>query len=303
MKKVAKEPPFKRFMFNFMCSLSLFVQRISPEKGIAFAKKLFKGVHSNLVGSDLRCIISGGGHVLPETLRVINAIGYYTLCGFGMTEVGISSLELRKDLDKRISGCVGVPVKTIEYKIQPFNNENPDLGELFIRGESVHSGTVSGGVLAPARLDPEGWYATGDIGRIHEGALYIEGRIKEVIINESGENVYPDELEDYFSSLPGVAQYSVLGVSNGTKYEDITLVLETSQKSEDEQMKILADKIYKVNTTLPVYKKIKTVLISHESLPLANGIKVKRQALKKNIEEGHGNYTKLDMKQLKALKE
>lgn len=300
-KKLSREKAIKRFMFNVMCSLSLLVQKISPEAGISFAKKMFKSVHSNLVGSDIQCIICGGGHVPPETLRVINALGYYTVCGFGMTEVGISSLELRKDVKYRLMGCVGVPVESIEYKIEPIDNANPNVGELFIRGESVHSGTVHGGKINPPRLNEEGWFATGDIGRLEKNALYIEGRLKEVIINESGENVYPDELEDYFSSVPGVSQYCVLGVSNGTKYEDIALVLEVPS-IDDEGKKILADKIYKINSSLPVYKKINTVFIAHEALPLSNGIKVKRQALKKSIEEGAGNFTRLDMKQIKALK-
>jgi len=116
-KKLAREKAIKRIMFNFMCSLSLLVQRIAPEAGIAFAKKLFKGVLSNLVGPDIQLIICGGGHTPPETLRIINALGYYTICGFGMTEVGISSVELRKNLKYRLRGCVGVPVKSIEYKI------------------------------------------------------------------------------------------------------------------------------------------------------------------------------------------
>jgi len=174
--------------------------------------------------------------------------------------------------------------------------------ELFIRCDSIHSGTVHDGKVHPPRVNEEGWFATGDIGRLEKNALYIEGRLKEVIINESGENVYPDELEDYFSSLPGVTQYCVLGLSNGTKYEDIALVLEMPEIN-DELKKELADRIYKINSGLPVFKKLNAVLITQEPLPLSNGIKVKRQALKKSIEEGSSSFIRLDMKQIKALKD
>lgn len=296
-RKLAKEKKFKRFMFNVMLKISLFCQRINPVWGTKVGKKLFKNsVLSNLAGDSIEIIISGGGHLLPETLKVISGIGYYTICGFGMTETGISSMERNKSLKKRLASRVGAPVSCIDYRIVPMDPSNPDVGELQIRGKSLHSGTLKNGEVLPTALNEEGWFQTGDIGRLEDGALYIEGRLKEVIVNESGENVYPDELEDFFTELEGVAQFTVLGISkgNGNKYEDITLVIQTSKDVNDkEYLARLSGQIKERNNRLPVFKKLSRILVTSDALPLANGIKIKRAEIKKQIEGGLGNYVDL----------
>ena len=303
-RKLSKESKLKQIGFKTMCEISLLAQRISPEKGIELAKKMFKrSVLQNLIGTDLDVIICGGGHVLPDSLKVINAIGYYTVCGFGMTEVGISSLNLMYSAKSRLSGCVGVPVRSIEYKIVPFRNDEENtvcnVGELQMRGKSVHSGRMLDGKKTSAQLDEDGWFASGDIGRIENGALYIEGRLKEVIINESGENVYPDEIEDHFTSLEGINQFTVMGVKKdqGSIYENISLVMETGNDINNKAyIESLLTSINAKNNTLPVFKKVNTVLITNEPLPLSNGIKVKRSEIKRQLESGIENSKYIRLK-------
>ena len=108
-----------------------------------------------------------------------------------------------------------------------------------------------------AELNEEGWFATGDIGRLKNGRLQLEGRVKDIIINESGENVYPDEIEDYFSKLPLYNQLSVLGTKKDDNYQYITLVLNLakSELNEENYMKI-RDAINKINATLPIMKRL-----------------------------------------------
>ena len=90
------------------------------------------------------------------------------------------------------------------------------VGELQIRGSGIHSGRlVKGEVLPPETVDG-GWYPTGDLVRMDgSGRIYIRGRLKDVIINDSGENIYPDDVEDAFAGLGGVDQLCVLGLSRG----------------------------------------------------------------------------------------
>lgn len=302
-RKIAKEPGFKRFMFRLMLRISLFAQRISPEGGIRLARKMMNGaVLSQIAGPSIECIISGGGHVLPETLRIVNGIGYYTLCGFGMTEVGISSLELRKDLKARLSGCVGVPVTDVEYKIVPLDGKNEKVGELKMRGDSLHSAMIRDGQYIPRAVDEEGWFASGDIGRLTDGALYIEGRLKEVIINESGENVYPDELEDTFLDLSGVKAFTVLGIKKDatSPYEDIVLVCQVSNPGDAAYVETLRREMIERNGKLPVYKKVDYALLTADDLPVSNGIKIRRVVIKRQAENGEGNFVKVD--QLKKAK-
>ena len=297
--KVSKQSGFKQFMFKRMIGLGIFAQRLGTDFGIKVSKALFKkAVLNELAGTDVKCIICGGGHVLPESLRIINGIGYYTICGFGMTEVGISSMEKRHQIKYRLRGCVGVPVTSIEYKVVPFNEKDSSAGELVIRGRSLHSAMVKGGEHIERELDEEGWFRTGDIGRMEDGALYIEGRLKEVIVNESGENVYPDELEDTFLNIDGIKNFTVLGIKKDANplYEDIVIVCQVDEKhfGDADMVESIRRSIAERNGLLPVYKKVNYALLTKDELPLSNGIKIRRVVIKREVEAKEGNYIKLD---------
>lgn len=299
LQKISKESKFKQFMFKFMLNISIFAQKINTNFGIRLAKKMFgKSVLSQMAGSDIVCLISGGGHVLPESLKVVNGIGYYAICGFGMTEVGVSSMERRTGIKHRLAGGVGVPCSSIEYKIEPLEGSKDGVGELVMRGSSLHSGMLKDGKDAPPAYGEDGWFKTGDIGRLTNGALYIEGRLKEVIVNESGENVYPDELEDTFLSIDGIKLFTILGLAkpDSKLYEDIVIVAQVSENDFENPEKIesIRKEIIARNSTLPVYKKLAYALITKDELPLSNGIKIRRAVLKKQAEAGECNFIKLE---------
>ncbi|MDD4080561.1 MAG: aminotransferase class I/II-fold pyridoxal phosphate-dependent enzyme [Eubacteriales bacterium] len=312
-KKVAREKPIKRAAFKAMKGLSLGLQNVVPRFGMDFARKvLFKSVVSQLMGPDVNCVILGGSHTPREHMRNIAALGYYTISGFGMTETAITSVETRMNLHTRTSGSVGRPFSSIEYKVES-DGKRANTGEMLIRGRSVHTARLKGGELAPADTDPFGWFRTGDIVRLEKGMrMYVEGRSKDVIINESGENIYPDELEDFFGNLEGVEQYSVLGVRNtgasrmnrlkrrrhiSPEYEDITLVLNVGDRYRDDAFLTgLMRQIAQINSRLPIMKKITRVLATPERFQTASGIKVKRLALKDSIENRRIPYRDLDLK-------
>jgi len=279
--------------------LSLFLQNKFPVIGRNFAsKRLFKDIHSKLFGDCTQFLISGGGYVLPETLRILNGIGLNLVCGFGMTEVGITSVELEESLELKLSSNLGKPFSSVQYKIIPYGNAE-GYGELYIKGESIHIGRLENGKLLPSLINKEGWFATGDIASIKNGNLLLHGRIKDVIINESGENVYPDEIEIYFSNLSYVNELCVVGIRSVEKYEDITLIMNIGDYFKDKSALVeIAKEIYMINGNLPVYKRVKRVLISIEPLSRFNGMKLQRQKLKQFIEEDKLQYIEFDIKQL-----
>lgn len=260
------------------------------EKRRRTVSKLFSKVQNSLLGSDIRFIISGGGHLIPETMRTITAIGYPLHNGFGMTEAGITSVDLSGSAEERMDGSVGSPFSCCNYKISP-------EGELSISGDSIFSGMMKDGKLIRRTSE---WYQTGDYARLINGRLFIEGRLKDVIINESGENIYPDELEDHFCNIDNISQYCILGVNTGNSYEDITLTLAVTDKSRD-AITSLANSINDINLQLPIYKQIRRVYIANQPLPLANGIKVKRQTLKKLIENNTFSCATLDLNSKKLV--
>ena len=299
-KKLAKESPLKRTAFSAMKGISLGVQRVAPSLGLSLAQKvLFRGVLEKALGNQVKVILVGGSHTPGEHLKMLNALGYLTLCGFGMTETALTSVETSMKLSKRISGCVGKPLRNVEYKIQP-NDASGRRGEMLVRGASIHTGRLVDGKLLPPEVQEGGWYPTGDIVRLEkDGRVFIEGRCKDVIINESGENVYPDELEDVFSVLEDVDQFTVLGVKKPGKnqnYEDITLVLNVAEHYKDDGVleKILR-RVLQLNSKLPPLKRLTRVLVTPERLPLVNGIKVKRIALKEQIEGKKVAYRDLSL--------
>jgi len=276
---------------------SISLQRRLGRLGRVIASKLFfKELQSNLVGSDIKFLICGGGHVLPDTLRIINGIGYHLVVGFGMTESGINSVELSDDIDLILNASVGKVFVPTEYRIQ----YDSGVGELQIKGEALHSGRMTDGVYIPRDMENGGWFGSGDIASEKNGNYYIEGRLKEVIVGESGENVYPDELEDSFAMLPGVENICVAGIADEGVYEDITLIADMGENIDNPALVLkLIDEICLANSLLPIYKKLNRALISRKPLPVANGIKVQRQKLKKQIENGEWDYIEIDLRNRK----
>jgi 8-amino-7-oxononanoate synthase/acyl carrier protein len=273
---------------------SIGLQRRLGKQGRSAASGLFfKKLQQNLVGPDIKFMISGGGHIQPETLRIINGIGYHLVSGFGMTETGINSVELSNDIDTILKASVGKPFTPSEYRIDYEDN----IGELKIRGEALHSGRMIDGVFIGRDMEDGGWFGSGDIASQKDGNYYIEGRLKEVIINESGENIYPDELEDSFAMLRGAETICIAGISRDDVYEDITLIVSMGENSSDESLiAALIEDVSMANALLPIYKKLNRMLVSRLPLPVANGIKVQRQKLKKHIEAGEWDYMEIDLK-------
>jgi acyl carrier protein len=216
----------------------------------------------------------------------------------------VTSVETTLNLKKRVSGSVGKPLNNVEYRVTP-GEAKGRRGEMLIRGNSIHTGRLVDGKLLPPDTLEGGWYPTGDVVRLDKGdRMFVEGRCKDVIINESGENVYPDELEDAFSAIEGVEQFTVLGVKKPGKnqrYEDIVLVMNVGEHyKEDAYLEGLMQKVLAVNVKLPTLKRLSRVLVTPEKLPLVNGIKVKRLALKAMIEENKLGYRDLRMSAQKA---
>ena len=298
-KSVRKEKPVKRWLFRVSAGLSLAVQSVAPSFGLRLAqKRLFSAVDERMLGTEVDVVIFGGSHTPAETLRTLNALGYYTVNGFGMTETGINGFETSLSLRKRLNGSVGTSLGASEYRIA--GGDPSKTGELQIRGACIHSGRVVGGQILPPDTLDGGWFPTGDIARMDDsGRVFIKGRLKDVIINESGENVYPDDLEDTFSSLSGVEQMCVVGFRRNRRdrNEDVTLVLNVGENYTDrEYLDALAGRVAALNARLPLYAQLDRALVTPMSLPLVSGIKVKRIELKRLYEEKELIYRELDLR-------
>lgn len=265
------------------------------EAGFAANPIVKRILQKKLLGTKVKFCITGGGAVSLESAEFINAIGYPLHNGYGMTEVGVASVNLSDSLEDRLTGNIGTPFYGVEYKILP-SADNPKRGELLIRSKAMHVRTIIGGVERPAAVDEEGFFHSGDIAEQDEnGMYYIKGRIKDVIINSNGENIFPDELELYFRKLPHVLHYSVLGVkqSKGSN-EDIVLVLEVENTVKQEDIDELEKEIKSI--VLPHDVVISNIYLAKNKLPTSNNMKIKRFAIKQAIESKTDEYRLISVK-------
>ena len=262
-------------------------------KGIARKK-----VQKQILGDKVKYCISGGGFISQETIEFINGVGYNLYNGFGMTELGVTSVELSQDVNQRLKGSIGHPFHGVQYKIVPSDKSNPDHGELFVKSPAMHVREIIGGVEKDVELDKEGYFSTGDIAELDkEGCCYIKGRIKDIIVNADGENIFPDELEIFFQGLPHTTHLAVLGIAiPNTKYEEVDLILELDNTVSEKEIDEIKAEVKKIEPTLPHGVKIARIFIAKNKLPLANGIKVKRFMVKKAIEGGTNEYFELGAK-------
>jgi len=303
--EIAKKGHIATVMVDIMEFISLAVQAILPRTGLALARLMFSSIQKNLLGRDIKSIVLGGSSTDHRSLRHLNAMGYFTICGFGMTETAINSFETSYRLSNRLRGSIGAPMAYTEYRIRnagPFTRS----GELQIRGKGLHDGRVIDGKVVAPDVDADGWFSTGDVINIRKfkRQYFILGRIKDVIINESGENVYPDELEEFFSGFAGVEQSVVLGTKKkGSKYEDITLALNVGNKMSDYHfLNELESQVTRINRTLPVYKRLTRVVVSSEKFPVTSTLKVKRLALRDQIRSGALPMCDLDLSARKKFR-
>jgi len=294
-KKVRQEGIVKVLFLKTLFALSNGIQRLLPKRGPDIAAILVRSIQRRLLGDSIRTSLVGGSHIPKKTLQTINALGYYPMPGFGMTETGLTSFETRPQARYRLSGST-TNVDGISYKTVDADGNPSDVGELLIRGGTIHKARLIDGKRQPPEYGDDGWFRSGDIAHIEKGGLYIVGRLKEVIINESGENVYPDELEDVFDAIPGVERLCILSLANGTPYEDISLVFQLPENSIDPQaVTAIAAEMSARNAKLPVLKRVRRLFVAAQPLPLANGIKVRRQKLKEWLEAGEIDAKPVDM--------
>lgn len=157
-----------------------------PVIGPAFIRRAFRPVREKIFGESVCFLITGGSGIPTPVLTFFNQIGYRLSNGYGMTEIGITSVELSGKQKQLCAGFVGKPFAYVEYKI--------DDGELLVRGKATARRILEDG----KPVDIGEWYHTGDLAECVKGHYRILGRRDDVIVAPNGENLNPELLESYF---------------------------------------------------------------------------------------------------------
>lgn len=188
MKEIAARGDRTLSKFRKGLAVSLRLGRV-PALGRAFSRVAMREVRENIFGDSIRFAVTGGSLVSRETLEFFNGIGYPLRNGYGMTETGITSVELSSRTDVLCSGSVGKPLPSAVYSLN-------EAGELISSGTSRAIRTSSDGVVTPMPAD----FNTRDLARTdRKGRWFIAGRSDELVIDSSGENLNPSLIEPLFS--------------------------------------------------------------------------------------------------------
>lgn len=249
---------------------------------IDIRRKLFKKIIDGL-GSDMRFIISGGAPLDKTVAKFFNSIGIHLVQGYGLTET--SPVISAEDESFIRYGSVGLPMKSLEVKI-----ENPDetgSGEIIVKGPSVMLGYYKDEKQTNDVLK-DGWFHTGDLGYLDkDGALFITGRKKDLIVLQNGKKVFPEEIEILVNRLEDVSESFVYALPEKNDPSNVKVaikvvydekVVKSKYKDVDEETlkSIIWDEIKEINKTFPRYKYIKHLILTNKPLIKTSTNKIKR---------------------------
>ena len=257
--------------------LSNFLQSISPKLGRNIASKMFKEVKEKTFGPSIKCLITGGSYISPKSMELINSIGYPLFNGYGMSEIGITSVELRGNYKKRLKCSIGKPFKSIKYEI---NKE----GCLLVKGRSISHTIISKTGITTYKTDE--WFNTSDLViKDKKGYYFLNGRVDDVVIAANGEKINPDMLEKQIF-IPKAKRVSILGLDTEGG-EKLSLIFELSKMTNKISLK---QTINEINEGLEELKKmnffIERVYYTYDPIASESAIKVSRKILLKYINEG-----------------
>jgi long-chain acyl-CoA synthetase len=282
--KIMKNVSVKKstsILFNAMMNIS----EVTKSFGWKNSKKiLFGKVHKTLGGS-MRLLIAGGAAPDPKVSKFFRDLGFNIIQGYGLTEtspiLALNKVENFKD------DAAGLPLPGVEINInKPDKN---GVGEIYVRGLNVMLGYYKNKAITDDAFD-NGWFKTGDLGYFDkDGFLFICGRMKNVIIANNGENVFPEEIEDILDRSQFVLECMVYGEEDEKHDERIAALvvpdtagfIEYSSKNNVQITpelinRLISEAIKETNKQLVPFKQIKKFYIHENELEKTTTQKVKR---------------------------
>jgi long-chain acyl-CoA synthetase len=271
-------PSGKRRVFNALVAINKALTKSRPRPKIS--RRLLQEVHAAF-GGELRTIIVGGAFTEPQTLQFFYDLGIPVANGYGLTEAGTAITV--NDLKPFRADTVGKPLPGMEVRI--LNPDGEGIGEVSVRSKTVMSGYLNDAELTSEAI-VDGWLLTADLGRLDAaGHLQLFGRKKNMIVTEEGKNIYPEDIETVFESLP-VKEFCVFAANyiwpkRSMVGEQLLLALHLEQGqtyTEDLHRDITAR-----NHRLLNYKRIHGVVLLDEDFPRTASLKIKRNVLAERL--------------------
>ncbi len=241
--------------------------------------KVTKPVH-DIFGGNTKVLVSAGATLKPTIRKFFESLDFVVGDCYGLTETtGPANFNFAF---RRPDGSMYYAGPLPGNEIQIHDPDKDGVGEIWMRGNMVMPGYLDNDEANAAAFE-DGWFKTGDLGKLDKyGRLIVKGRKKQVIVLDSGKNVYPDELEDLYLQndeilAAAVFEYVIAGkivpfavfqVKPGTTVTRVAMLLKAS------------------NLKIAPYKWVKHFAITEEELPQTSAKKIKHFAVKEMLDNG-----------------
>ena len=285
----------------------------------SIAEKLVFSKIKEKTGGRLKFMLSGGAALPKNVGEFFGNLGIKVLEGFGLTET--SPVMSVTEYHRQVYGTVGRIIPGIEVAIQDVESKNIISvqthesfdesfecaeGEIIVRGHCVMKGYWNKPMETSEVIDKDGWFHTGDIGRYYKGNLQITDRIKNMLVNAYGKNIYPTPVENTYLKSPKIEQIFLIG----DKREYVTAIVipskevlqETFNLKEEffqEQDSFIRDQkildwlnadIRKYSNELAKFERLKSFLVKRNPFSIEEGeitptMKAKRKVIENKYSE------------------
>ena len=227
-------------------------------------------------GGNFYEVIIGGAAFNQEIDKFLHSIRFPYTVGYGATECApIICYEDWKTA--RVASC-GKAVINMEVRIDSPDPENVP-GEILCRGKNVMLGYYKNETLTRETIDADGWMHTGDLGVMDkDGRLYIRGRSKNMLLGPSGQNIYPEEIEDKLNSYPFVGESLVIereGKIVALVYPDNERIVREGVTAQQLDAAMEQNRV-EINKTLPAYSQIARITLQGEEFEKTAKKSIKR---------------------------
>lgn len=228
-------------------------------------------------GGNFYEVIVGGAAFNQEVEKLLKSIDFPYTVGYGMTECG--PIICYEDYHKFVPGSCGKAAPRMEVRI---DSEDPQriVGEIITRGDNVMLGYYKNEEATAQAIDKEGWLHTGDLGIMDaEGNVFIKGRSKNMLLGPSGQNIYPEEIEDQLNNLPLVCESIVIQQKDNRLaalvYPDFDDAYAHGLNDADIE-RIMEENRVNLNAALPAYSQIARIKIYPEEFEKTPKKSIKR---------------------------
>lgn len=322
-KNVTSKGGFSLKIFNWAVSVGE-QRRLLKEAGktpgpllaikLSIAEKLVFSKIKEKLGGNMKIMISGGGAMPQHVGEFFGNLGVLVCEGYGLTET--SPLVTANEPHRQVFGAVGrvgrlneVAIQNPDTKeiitIQTFDSFDPNFecgeGEILVRGRNVMKGYWNLPEATAEAIDSEGWLHTGDVGKFYKGYLKITDRIKNILVNSFGKNIYPTPIENTYLKSNKIEQIFLIG----DKQEYLTAIIVPSREElkevfgykedyfeqaddfirEEEIRKWIETDLHKYEKELGKFERVKQFAVKRRLFTLEAGEMTPTQKVKRKLVE------------------